>query len=136
MSGEVIAKQNRYMRRLRDADAVTPDRAVALADIGAGDSVVFRRLVKRGVIVDAGGGRFYLDRERADAFIERRRQFVVWMIVVALIALAIALLLSSRLSAQQAQEPIIHMHLHAMGAADQGRLQWDSVSPMPRGSCG
>jgi hypothetical protein len=94
MAGEVIAKQNRYIRRLRAADAFTPDRAVSLADIRQRNSFVFRGLLKRGVIVDGGGGKYYLDPERTDVFLERRRQIVVWAAVIALLAMLVGLALA------------------------------------------
>jgi hypothetical protein len=91
MAGEVLILQNRYMRRFREAEAFTPERTVTLADIGERNSFVFRALVRRGVIVDAGGGRYYLDRERADALVERRRQVVLWVAIAGVIGLALLL---------------------------------------------
>lgn len=103
MSGEVVAKQNRYIRRLRKADAYSPDRAVSLADLRMRPGFVLRGLIKRGVVVEAGEGRYYLDRDRTEEFLERRRQIILWLAVIAVIAMMIGLLLSR--SAAAGQQP-------------------------------
>jgi hypothetical protein len=92
MAGEILVRQNRYLRRFQKAEAFTPDRAVTLADIRERSSFVFRGLVRRGVIVDAGNGRYYLDRERADEFAEWRRQRVLWFAIAGVIGIVLILL--------------------------------------------
>ncbi|HSL21400.1 MAG TPA: hypothetical protein VK886_07690 [Vicinamibacterales bacterium] len=96
MGGEaIIAKQNRYMRKFRERRAVSGDSAVTLAELGQRDSWVFRGLVKRGVIHNAGADRFYLDQQAADAFVERRRQVFVWSLA-ALVIVALVIALAAR----------------------------------------
>jgi hypothetical protein len=116
MSGEILAKQNRYIRRLRDADAYSADRAVSLADIRMRSSFVWRGLLRRGVVVDAGNGRYFLDREQTEVFLERRRQIVLWMAVIAILVMIIGLLVLRVAEASQEPAPVIDVHLHAMPA--------------------
>lgn len=92
MAGEVLVAQDRYIRRLRDADAFSADRAVTLGDIRMRRSLVFRGLLRRGVVRQAGEGRYYLDRERTDAFLERRRQGVLWIGLAAVLVMIVFLL--------------------------------------------
>jgi predicted TIM-barrel fold metal-dependent hydrolase len=127
MSGEVVAKQNRYIRRLRKAEAYSPDRAVSLADLRMRPGFVLRGLIKRGVVIEAGEDRYYLDRDRTEEFLERRRQIILWMAVIAVIAMMIGLLLARSAEARQQPPPIIDMHLHALEADAQG--------PPPMGFC-
>jgi hypothetical protein len=94
MSGEIVAKQNRYIRRLRAADAYSAERAVSLADLRMRPSFVLRGLIKRGVVIDAGNGRYFLDRERTEAFLEQRRQIILWAGIAAVIAMMIGLALA------------------------------------------
>jgi hypothetical protein len=94
VAGEVVAKQNRYIRRFRESNAFAPEGAVSLADIRMRPSFVFRALLRRGVIVDAGGGKYYLDQDRTDAFLERRRQIILWAAVAAVLAMVIGLALA------------------------------------------
>jgi len=90
-AGAVIAaKQNRYIRRFEERDVTDPGVAQTLTDLGCSESVVFRRLVSRGVIRETGDGRFYLDLEAAHDFRKRRRAmmllalFIVGTVIIVL----------------------------------------------------
>ena len=81
--GAVVMHQNRLMRRFRDAGSTSPKSAVALADIGCRNSWVFRRMAARGVFVETGEGRFYMDEDAARLFVEARRRRMLTFLVVA-----------------------------------------------------
>lgn len=72
------------MRRFHDAGAVSPATAATLDEVGIRDSMVFRYLRSRGVIVDAGGGRFYLDPDAERKFRQRRFVFTASVLAVGL----------------------------------------------------
>jgi hypothetical protein len=56
-------RQNRLMRRFRDAEATDPKSAITLEDIGCRNSWVFRRMVARGVFIETGKGQYYMDED-------------------------------------------------------------------------
>ena len=94
MSAAVIY-QNRVMRRFHEADALQPGRARTLAELGQRESLVFKYLCLRGVIISAGSGRYYLDPIREQDFRGRRFRFTLMLLgfglSVAVAALALKL---------------------------------------------
>jgi hypothetical protein len=85
MSGEyVIIKQNEYIRKFKKADATGPASARPLDELRVRNNHVFRGLHRRGVFVEAGEGRFYIDLDQAEEFFALRRKiaFFVGMAVV------------------------------------------------------
>lgn len=87
----VAAAEQKVLAPLRDAGATSPDRAVPVADDGARDAY-FVSLLRRGVIVQASAGRYYVDEDS----IARGRQAgrgVVPLLVLGLAALALLALL-------------------------------------------
>ena len=91
MSGAVVVTlQNRLMQRFRDAKATAPQSAITLEDIGCQNSWVFRRMVARGVFIETGEGRYYMDEDAARRFV--RRRWRVMLIFLAVIVLLFVLL--------------------------------------------
>ena len=77
---------NRYLRAFAKAGAIRPGSARTLAELRLRDSRGFRRLLRRGVLVETSVGyyaEYYLDPVKAAAFRRRRR-------IATLIALLIA----------------------------------------------
>ena len=97
MSGAaIIIRQNRLMRRFREAGATSPPSAQALAMIGVRDSWIFRRMAARRVFLPTEDGRYYMDQARADEYV-RQRRVRLWTIVAFLVALFLfVLVLQSR----------------------------------------
>ena len=88
MSGEyVYIKQNLYMRAFRRAGATDRGRAMPLTDVRVRESHIFRRMVDKGVFVDAGGGRYYMDEDAAHEFVVSRRKRSFYVLVLMLLAL-------------------------------------------------
>ena len=81
--GAVVMHQNRLMRRFRDAEATGPKSAVALGDIGCRNSWIFRRMAARGIFVETGDGRYYMDEEAARSFVEIRQRRMLTFLAVA-----------------------------------------------------
>jgi hypothetical protein len=90
MAGEyIIIKQNQYMRIFRKAEAVDRGRAKPLDVLGVRETGIFRRMVDKGVFINAGGNLYYMDPNAAEQFIAARRKRVFFMLVLALIALLV-----------------------------------------------
>ena len=91
----VGAKQRRYMRQFREANATNATRAKSLEEVGCKGSHVFQGLVARGVMVEVSQGRYYLDQEAADAMASRRQRTAL-IVGVALSLLSVVLWVMSR----------------------------------------
>lgn len=92
MSGAVIIhKQNRFMRRFSEERATDPAHSVTLEELGFRESWVFRRMVKRGVFVAVGSGRYYLDEDAAQQFRRWRRAKIGVVLLVVLIVWVVIL---------------------------------------------
>ncbi|MGA2361734.1 MAG: hypothetical protein ABSG73_04665 [Candidatus Aminicenantales bacterium] len=90
MAGEyIIIKQNQYMRVFRKAEAVDRGRAKPLDVLGVRETGIFRRMMDRGVFINAGGNLYYMDPNAAKEFVAARRKRVFFMLVLALIALLV-----------------------------------------------
>ena len=90
MSGAVVViHQNRLISRFRDAKATDPKAATTLADIGCRNSWIFRRMVARGVFIDTGNARYYMDEDAAKWFVKRRRQVMFIFVAVAILLFVI-----------------------------------------------
>jgi hypothetical protein len=92
----IVARQNKLIRRFREAGATAPNFARSPEDLGCRNSWLFRRLVTRGVFVETKPGRYYVDETAADNFVRVRRAKALGMlaIVVGLCGLS---MLASRL---------------------------------------
>lgn len=86
----IAARQNRYIRRFREAEATEAERARRLEELGCRDSLVFRRLVARNVFVASPDGRrYHLDLAAAEDFRAQRRARVLAALVGSLLVLAV-----------------------------------------------
>lgn len=93
----IVARQNRWMRRFREAEALDPARAVAPGEVGIRPNWVFRRMCQRGVFVPTADGRYYMDAQAAERFVHDRRWraltfagvcLVAWIVIWALQTIA------------------------------------------------
>jgi hypothetical protein len=85
----IIAKQNQYLRRFREAGAVSPDTALSLEQAGCRDSRMFRSLVRREVIRQTPEGKYYLDLKAAQAFRQARHERALTALVIVLAMVAV-----------------------------------------------
>ncbi len=93
MSAPVIHHlQNRCLRRFHDAGATDAKSARLLAELGVGDSLVFRYLRFRGVVREAEPGRYYLDAEAEKNFRLKRFQFTLAVMSCGVVVLAALLI--------------------------------------------
>jgi hypothetical protein len=79
-------------RHVRDdflrAGATMPVNAMSLADIGIGESMAFKRLVRRSIIREASPGLFYFDEEvYLSVRAMRRRMALVMLVTIVLLFL-------------------------------------------------
>lgn len=92
----MAAAEQKVLAPLRAAGATSPDRAVPVADDGARDAC-FVSLLRRGIIVEARPGRYYVDEDAITRGWQVNRPVLVGVLLVlglgALLALLALLLL-------------------------------------------
>jgi hypothetical protein len=94
MSGEyVIIKQNEYIRKFKKADATDPQSARPLDELRVRNNHIFRGLLHKGVFVDGGNDRYYIDLDQASEFMIRRRKAAFFIGLAILIVMLVLLLL-------------------------------------------
>lgn len=80
----IVARQKKYMRRFQEAGAVSPETAVDLEQIGCRESLIFRRLVERGVFLTTPQGKYYIDMTAAGIFLKGRRERALTVLLIGL----------------------------------------------------
>jgi hypothetical protein len=86
----LLLKQARCVRAFRAAAATTPQTAKTLDELGCRDSPLFRKMVRRGIIVACPDGRYFLNELAAD---EAEAGFWVTLITVSAVLVTIYLLI-------------------------------------------
>ena len=87
----IIMRQNRIIRAFREAGATFADNAKLLADLRRRNSLVFRRLVSKGVIVKCDNEKYYIDNRAADTFLINRRRKVLIALFVTVASIVLIL---------------------------------------------
>jgi hypothetical protein len=92
----IILRRKKFIRRFTERGATTPDRAVPFAEVGMRRSWIFDQMVDRGVFVNVGHDRFYMDEQRARAFLDAQRRRA-WIAAVILLIFFLLFLVGSSL---------------------------------------
>ncbi len=92
-AASVVIRQNRYIRKFRQAGATSPETARTPQEIGVRHSWLFRRMADAGVFVDVGGGRYYLDEEGTEHYLYRRWVRMIVVTAIGLIVLALVFMM-------------------------------------------
>jgi hypothetical protein len=81
----IIIRRKKFIRRFVELDARSTDRAIPFPDLGMRRSWIFDQMVSRGVFVDAGNDRYWMNEQAAEAFLaaQRRRALIVTGILLA-----------------------------------------------------
>lgn len=75
MGGAVIVRRmTRYLYWLQQQGAISPATALTLDQLGLREHHLWRRLVRRGLVIATPDGRYYLNEPAMDAWFERRRR--------------------------------------------------------------
>ncbi|HET9708068.1 MAG TPA: hypothetical protein VFP39_07175 [Gemmatimonadales bacterium] len=84
----ILVKEKHIVTAFRQAGAVSPTAATTPAAIGVAQRFAFLKLQRRGILKEAGSGRFYLDELSWKRLRGARRRLAL---LVGLLALALAL---------------------------------------------
>jgi len=86
----VILTQDRAIRAFRAAGATSPQSAKPFEEVGLKPTWVKRRLIARGVLLEAAPGAYYLDEERVTRFAARRRTVAIVILVIGVLLIPFA----------------------------------------------
>ncbi|RYF86048.1 MAG: hypothetical protein EON98_04840 [Chitinophagaceae bacterium] len=84
----IVAVRNRYIRTFRKVGAVDEVTAIVPSEHGIRESLIFKGLVRRGIIMNAGGDRYFLN-EVVEAADRKRRQTIVLVLFILIFLLLI-----------------------------------------------
>ncbi len=100
----VIARRERdIVDAFHSARATDPTTARDPGDVGVHQEVAFRLLVRRAVLRDAGGGRYFLDEPSLQAHRSARRRMLAVVLVAAIIILVSILLMGGAVALSNAR---------------------------------
>lgn len=89
----MIAKQNRYTRVLKQSGAISAGKSIKLEEYGLKKSLVFNKLLRRGIIIQTYDGRYYLDVSKEEEE-RRRKQLIVIMVLIFIISVLVISLIT------------------------------------------
>ncbi|MGH7647564.1 MAG: hypothetical protein ACREND_05570 [Gemmatimonadaceae bacterium] len=80
----ILHKEKIAVEAFRRADAVSPDHAISLAEVGASEGLAFRKLRARAVLRETTPGRYYLDEPTWAAMRRLRHRLAIAAIAILL----------------------------------------------------
>ena len=90
--GAIVAAQyKKIVRSMQTHEAFSASTAKTPEELGVRYGLIFRRLVRKGVIIETGSGKYYFDRNRYEQYNQMRRKFAL----LVLLAIATALLIAN-----------------------------------------
>jgi hypothetical protein len=102
----IIRRERDVVASYRGAGATSPETARSPEELDLSHRLAFDRLVRRAVLRDAGGGRYYLDEASWKATNGMRRRFII--IALAILLVMFAILISSGVIAINTGIPKLH----------------------------
>jgi len=90
----LVSRHRRYIRIFLNAEATDPEHAKDLSEIGCPDTRIFQRLASRGVFIQLGDGRYYMDEMRAKDFFYRRRRIIVNVVFISFLVIIVLIIIS------------------------------------------
>ena len=88
----LLIKMNRYIRIFRAAGATNPSNAIIPAAHGIRNSLIFKRLIRKGVLVAASDNKYYLNQEKEVFYRKHRQKIVVVLLVLILLGIMLGIL--------------------------------------------
>ena len=90
-SGAIVAAQFRkIVRSFQTREAFSSSSARTKEELGVRHNLIFRRLVRKGVIIESGPGKYYLDRNRLEQYLQLRRKILLFILLAMVLAILIA----------------------------------------------
>ena len=90
----MAAKFKKLIKSFRNSGTTSPRTAKTLEDLNIHPRRIFRRLLNRGVINEAGSGRYYLNEANLDEYnkVRRIRMIIIFGILILLVLISVFVL--------------------------------------------
>lgn len=82
----VVAVNKRLINRFKDTGATNPNSARSLDELNTRRSLIFRRYVRRGILIEFNS-RYYLDEQRLAEYKSKKRRILIPVIILLLAVL-------------------------------------------------
>lgn len=92
IAGIVAAKRRRLINTFKELNATSSQSAVLPGEVGIRQGLIFRRLRNSGVLIEAGGGHYYLD-EKAEQKLSKQRRKIAFIVLLIFLVVAVAFLI-------------------------------------------
>ena len=96
----IIRKERELVEHFMAAGAVAPSSARSSSDLGVHERFAWMRLIERGVIREAGPGRYYFD-EPTWVALRRRRRRLALVLIIFVAVFAVATMMATRIVARR-----------------------------------
>lgn len=90
----IAARQKRYVRSFLNATAIDEETAKTLEELECRDGVVFRGMVRRGILLATDDGRWHVDQLAWTRYLEKRRVVALGVVFTLLIGILLAVVLT------------------------------------------
>ena len=95
MFAAIIAKTRKYIRIFKNQGAISPATSIIPAEYGIRHTLVFKKLLRQGIIIQAGNEKYYLDEIKEEQ-VRNRRQKLLLTIFMSLLITGILIYLFTR----------------------------------------
>lgn len=90
----IVVRTKKIINQFKQTGTTSPQNAKTIGELGIRGNLIFRKLVRRGVLKEAAPERFYLSEENLDDYLRTRRlrAFLVLAILLVLIIIDVLFL--------------------------------------------
>jgi len=85
----IAAKIHKYFSRFENAGATSSETSKTLQSFGLDNSILFKRLLRKGIFIQATPGNYYVSRANYDKFRAKRRVNIFLILGIIVLALLI-----------------------------------------------
>ncbi|MEM7352645.1 MAG: hypothetical protein AAF657_17735 [Acidobacteriota bacterium] len=91
----IAIQRKKILKTFRQFGAVSVETARSSQDLAVRRSLLFRRMVRTGVVVDCGDDHYYLDEVAEARERQRRLRFARWLVAAMTLAFVVVLVLET-----------------------------------------
>lgn len=92
MFAMIIARQNKYIRTLKQLEATSARKSINLEEYGIRKSLIFNKLMREGIIIQTYHNRYYLDVAKEEEQRQRRRSIIIMLLILIISSIIISLI--------------------------------------------
>jgi hypothetical protein len=90
----IVAKFKKLIRKFQESGTTSPKTAKTLQELRINPRFMFNRLVRRGIINEAGSGRYYLNESGLDNYNQSRKIRVIIVLAIIIILVLVGMFMS------------------------------------------